>query len=268
MTARPASPGGSLNQSRSPKRVKLELSETELDVDYNNDTQDIVDEDHCSICLQHVVDRTILPGCAHEFCFECILVWAGQSSPHILSFYHRLMVLKLVFVYWYIEQSRRCPLCSQVIYDYLIHHIRSKYDYQKYYLTPLRTTPPPLQPSASSQQRRPRRREHRWGRPRRDTEDREQADELERAIARRRWIYEHGLYAKVCQEFYLSSRIFVYWLSSLQHVASNSFTRYRPYPTPAQFSASQDLISRTTMFLRRELRVWINLDVEVISVVF
>jgi hypothetical protein len=48
-----------------------------------------------------------------------------------------------------------------------------------------------------------------------------------------------------------------------QHVASNAYTRYRPYPTPAQFAASPDLISRTTMFLRRELQVWVNLDVEV-----
>jgi hypothetical protein len=28
-------------------------------------------------------------------------------------------------------------------------------------------------------------------------EERDEADELERAIARRRWVYDHGLYAKV-----------------------------------------------------------------------
>ena len=48
-----------------------------------------------------------------------------------------------------------------------------------------------------------------------------------------------------------------------QHIASNSFTRYRPCPSPSQFSASPDLMSRMTTFLRRELRVWVNLDVEV-----
>lgn len=48
-----------------------------------------------------------------------------------------------------------------------------------------------------------------------------------------------------------------------QHVASNSFTRYRPYPSPAQFAASTELISRTTTFLRRELQIWDDLDVEV-----
>jgi hypothetical protein len=51
--------------------------------------------------------------------------------------------------------------------------------------------------------------------------------------------------------------------SNCQHVASNKYTRYRPYPTPVQFTASQDLISRMTVFLRRELLVWPNADVEV-----
>jgi len=34
-------------------------------------------EDHCTICLQPFLDRTIIPTCTHEFCFECILMWAG-----------------------------------------------------------------------------------------------------------------------------------------------------------------------------------------------
>ncbi|KAF4565361.1 hypothetical protein EYR36_001932 [Pleurotus pulmonarius] len=79
-----------------------------------------------------------------------------------------------------------------------------------------------------------------WGR--RERQQLEEADRLDRAIAKRRWIYHHDLYAK--------------------HVASNTHTRYRPYPTPAQFSASPEYISRATAFLRRELRVWPNLDVE------
>jgi hypothetical protein len=33
--------------------------------------------EHCTICLQDFRDRTVLPSCAHEFCFECILLWAG-----------------------------------------------------------------------------------------------------------------------------------------------------------------------------------------------
>jgi hypothetical protein len=103
------------------------------------------------------------------------------------------------------EQSRRCPLCSQRINEYLIHHIRSKFDYQKHYLTPLRTSPPPLQSRTRPHARREEgvrrdgeQRERPWGRrARRDAEDRDETNDLERAIARRRWVYDHGLYAKV-----------------------------------------------------------------------
>jgi hypothetical protein len=35
-----------------------------------------------------------------------------------------------------------------------------------------------------------------------------------------------------------------------------------PHPTPAQISASIELQGRARTFLRRELRVWINLDIE------
>lgn len=86
-----------------------------------------------------------------------------------------------------------------------------------------------------------------WGRNQRRERERERraADELERAIEKRRWIYRHHLYAK--------------------HVASNSFTRYRPLPTPQQFSSNPDLVSRATVFIRRELRVWDALDVEFLT---
>ncbi|KIJ62416.1 hypothetical protein HYDPIDRAFT_94496 [Hydnomerulius pinastri MD-312] len=215
---RPASPP--------PKRFKLESSpspsfEPEEHVLEPNDAESL-EQEHCSICLQAFLDRTIIPTCAHEFCFECILLWS--------------------------EQSRKCPLCSRSFENsYLIHHIRSTYDYQKHYLPPSRSSPP-LLPTGESRARalRNTRREREWGR--RARQQRDQVDQLERAIARRRWIYQHDLYAK--------------------HVASNSYTRYRPFPTPIQFAASPDLISRMTIFLRRELHVWPDLDVEVSSAVF
>ncbi|KAI0354518.1 hypothetical protein OH77DRAFT_1405142 [Trametes cingulata] len=186
------------------------------------ETEELEDSDgeHCSICLQPYADRTVIPTCSHEFCFECLLIWT--------------------------EQSRRCPLCSQDIGKYLMHHIRSKYDYQKHYLAPLRTSPEPQAIAAArytAQQRAARRREVEWGRRRR--REIEELDELERAIEKRRWVYRHRLYAK--------------------HVASNPYTRYRPFPTPAQFAASQDYISRATIFIRRELRVWTGLDVEFLT---
>ncbi|KDQ51791.1 hypothetical protein JAAARDRAFT_139755 [Jaapia argillacea MUCL 33604] len=217
MTSRTANPPS--------KRIKLESSPSPPPPSQDHHSTPIPpedpEEDNCSICLQPVVDRTIIPTCSHEFCFECLLVWT--------------------------EQSRRCPLCTQPIGEggaYLIHKIRSKYDYQKHYLPPLRTSPAPLQPLAAGRadgRRRAPRRERQWGR--RERREREEADALETAIRKRRWIYEHDLYAK--------------------HVASNPYTRYRPYPTPAQFAASTDLQSRTTTFLRRELQVWPNMDVEV-----
>lgn len=98
-----------------------------------------------------------------------------------------------------LEQSRRCPLCTRTIGPYLIHHIRSNFDYQKYHLLPLRSSPPPIQPlrpAEGSTERRRLGQERRWGR--RGRRDQDVADELERAIDRRRWIYHNHLYAKVC----------------------------------------------------------------------
>ncbi|KAK0209453.1 hypothetical protein IW262DRAFT_1281562, partial [Armillaria fumosa] len=54
--------------------------------------------------------------------------------------------------------------------------------------------------------------------------DREEADKPHRSIEKRRWVYGHGHYAKV--------------------LASNGYTKYRPYPTPAQFAASQEMVSK------------------------
>lgn len=65
------------------KRVKLEQSPTlatepQLDAVGAEDTED-ADGDHCSICLQPYADRTVIPTCSHEFCFECLLIWTGKS---------------------------------------------------------------------------------------------------------------------------------------------------------------------------------------------
>ncbi|KAH8111569.1 hypothetical protein DFH11DRAFT_1612355 [Phellopilus nigrolimitatus] len=205
--------------SPSAKRIKLESDPEDDDLKgaVPNDPEEDLDGDHCSICLQLFVDRTVIPECSHEFCFDCILIWTGQS--------------------------RRCPLCTRTIGPYLIHHIRSNFDYQKYHLPPLRSSPPPIQPLRRFPRSSTTRRPGHWGR--RERRERDVADELERAIDKRRWIYHNHLYAK--------------------HVASNTFTRYRPFPTPAQFSASQDFIGRATVFIRRELRVWVNLDVEFLT---
>ena len=96
------------------------------------------------------------------------------------------------------EQSRKCPLCTRQIGAYLIHHIRSNLDFQKYYLPPQSTSPLSSQQSRQeSRVLRSRRtaQSRRWGRTERRAQ--EAADELERAIDRRRWIYQNRLFAKV-----------------------------------------------------------------------
>ncbi|KAG8751439.1 hypothetical protein FRC12_012446 [Ceratobasidium sp. 428] len=185
--------------------------DAEAEDDWNNQE----DDNHCIICLQTVADRTVLINCAHDrMCFACIKQWA--------------------------EQSRRCPLCNSPIGTHLIHRIRSQYDYQKYYLPPLRHSPPPENIVIEA-------RTARRTRARRNTTSAEEIerDELDRAIEKRRWVYRHGLFAK--------------------HIASNAHTRFRPNLTPQQITNSPELQSRCQMFVRRELRVWPNMDVEFLT---
>lgn len=177
------------------------------------------EEDRCLICLQKVEDRTILPQCSHDsYCFSCILEWAKHSS--------------------------KCPLCVADIGPFIIHKVRSKHDYQRYFITPA------LSPKASTQSRslattqggsnagHGTRSSHyrcRQGGPM-------PIVETDAAVLRRRNIYAKGLFAK--------------------HVATNRYTGYKPPPTPAQISASIELQRRARAFLRRELQVWVNLDIE------
>ncbi|KXN92487.1 hypothetical protein AN958_07434 [Leucoagaricus sp. SymC.cos] len=122
-------------------------------------------------------DRTIIPMCSHEFCFDCLIIWTAQS--------------------------RRCPLCTQTIGGYLIHDIRSRFDYRKHHLPPLISSPPqPLLPrqtttviEARNAVRRRRRDRQRESQRREDLDER---DKLELSVATRRWVYKHDLYAKVC----------------------------------------------------------------------
>ena len=76
-------------QTPPTKRIKLEPSPEIDDLDAFKPAEPPLedadlDEEHCSICLQPLSDRTLLPACSHEFCFDCILIWAGscQYSLH------------------------------------------------------------------------------------------------------------------------------------------------------------------------------------------
>ena len=68
------------------KKIKLEPSPELLPTQADRHEDDLVneevdlDEEHCSICLQALSDRTVLPACSHEFCFDCILIWTGSCQ--------------------------------------------------------------------------------------------------------------------------------------------------------------------------------------------
>lgn len=181
------------HRSPSPITQPRNLSPRKLDAPDDLESEDV---DHCSICLQAFRDRSVLPKCAHEFCFECISIWTGESA-------YLLVDVEFITHYLDVEQSRRCPLCTQAVGDHLVHYIRSRDDFERFFLPPLRTSPAPLNTLVghpwSNRPRRQRTRaerdEHRRNRER--VREREEADMLERAITRRKWIYEHGLYAKV-----------------------------------------------------------------------
>jgi hypothetical protein len=237
-----------MSMNPDPDAPKAESDDFVLELDAE------VEEDHCAICLQTIVDRALIPECSHEFCFECMMIWSGKkfiefaailySDATVSQYLSKKNSQKYAHT---IEQSRRCPLCSQTIGDYLIHHIRSTYDYQKHFLPPLRTSPRLLSRIDGPVLLL-------W-----------HADVVNvcgvGAIALRRMrpmhysarsvgaggYIRHKLYAKVSSQthslcsakkgeltFHLNRGLDPHPLPPFpQHVASNKYTRYRPYPTPS-----------------------------------
>lgn len=62
--------------TRSPTPIRRDADDTAQETAPEEETQD---DEHCTICLQAFLDKTLLPMCAHAFCFECILLWSGAS---------------------------------------------------------------------------------------------------------------------------------------------------------------------------------------------
>jgi hypothetical protein len=85
-TTRPQSSNLSMPRSRSAKRPRLDdtLGSKNYSVEEgaakSPDEQPDDSEDCCTICLQPISDRTVIPTCSHEFCFECLLLWTGLYS--------------------------------------------------------------------------------------------------------------------------------------------------------------------------------------------
>ncbi|KAN0064098.1 hypothetical protein ACQY0O_003262 [Thecaphora frezii] len=75
-----------------------------------------------------------------------------------------------------------------------------------------------------------------------ESEDQRLAD---LALARRKNVYRNGACAL--------------------HVGSNRYTRFRAAPTPSQIAASPTIQQRLAAFVRRELYVWPNFDVEFLT---
>lgn len=85
-------------RSSSPpfKRIKLEVADDYISLDSDKyievkkeeevvqEEEEEEDGEQCSICLQNILDRTIVPTCSHEFCFECVLIWTGEVRVHKL----------------------------------------------------------------------------------------------------------------------------------------------------------------------------------------
>jgi hypothetical protein len=66
------------------KRFKLEDSEHEDEEGLASpvavEGQDEDSDTNCSICLQPMEDRTVIPTCSHEFCFDCLMIWTGTLN--------------------------------------------------------------------------------------------------------------------------------------------------------------------------------------------
>jgi hypothetical protein len=93
-----------LSSSPPSKRLKLEsLSPTRTlenheERSFSEEIADAEQEHQCSICLEVILDRTVIPTCSHEFCFECLLVWSGvqYSLFSLLKMTHPRMIYRTI----------------------------------------------------------------------------------------------------------------------------------------------------------------------------
>lgn len=79
------------SSSPPPKRIRHESTspKAEIDDDFDLGPEIEVDEDHCTICLQPVADRAVIPACSHEFCFECLMIW---SRKNLIRFHCAILI--------------------------------------------------------------------------------------------------------------------------------------------------------------------------------
>lgn len=190
------------------------------------------EEQNCAICLEPVLDRCVLPQCFHScFCFPCILEWLRTQ-----------------------QTKKTCPLCvapvgrvvlhnlGPSVQNFTVHHLDDDMQKQLEELaeeleedeeasTPhLRDPCPAPRPDLETVRRREEQRHRR---------------KLNAALDKRRRVYRYRRYAK--------------------HVASNRYTKYRPYPGPVGFQSNATHARLLSVFLQRELQVWPHLDIAFLS---
>ena len=91
-----------MSGSSPPTQVKNKGTESSEDTaEIISENEEDIDGEHCSICLQSFVDRTVIPECSHEFCFDCILTWAGAlqatTENHVSHLYLQSNLVDVLF---------------------------------------------------------------------------------------------------------------------------------------------------------------------------
>jgi hypothetical protein len=173
----------------------------------HKDTRTTETEDCCVICLDRISERAQSIPCGHKsFDYVCLLSW--------------------------LEHRTTCPLCNAEIT--CVHYHFGVGQNIKIYRVP----PPISRPAGKI--RNPRSNRNSRNRNRESLRQRRTNIpyihiDPDEAILRRRYIYQHQLYAL--------------------HVGSNRISRFRDL-TPQLFNTDAELVSRARKWIRRELQVF------------
>ncbi len=177
----------------------------------------------CVICLDTVSELAVAQPCQHSsFDFNCLVSWlhARAVCP--------LCELPSTQAFSSANDSTGKSSVSSVQY--------ARRDSAGYgnYVIPLPAVSPNLSTSTSNNAPARRRQNHQISRPRRSFRPSSPVNE-DISLARRRYVYRHGLYSL--------------------HVGSNRLSRFRDL-TPEMFKSDQELVSRARKWIRRELQVF------------
>lgn len=184
-----------------------------------------------SLCKTDVSCRTVsIHACTYMLpnrsCLNCILVWTRtQRGP------------------------KTCPLCKAPIGPHVLHALDPTT--HRFLMHALSEDEEPPETDDTTDLHHPSLRESPNEEPRPSLQDMRRQEEtrhrrnMRQSLLTRRRIYRYHLYAK--------------------HVASNRYTKYKPYPGPTGFRRNAAYARLLSTFLQRELQVWPHLDVPFLS---